>query len=91
MLKKQNTFVKIISYIYTSAERNNRNIITSHYTSQTSAYYSFTMQLLFARVLNRVTRMHNQLLTIAFRMYFIYSNEENDQHFICTNLCITLD
>lgn len=59
--------------------------------SQTSAYYSFTMQLLFARVLNRVTRMHNQLLTIAFRMYFIYSNEENDQHFICTNLCITLD
>lgn len=75
MLKKQNIFVKIISYIYTSAER---NIITSLYTSQTSAYYSFTMQLLFARVLNRVTRMHNQLLTIAFRMYFIYSNEEND-------------
>lgn len=78
MLKKQNTFVKIISYIYISAERNNRNIITSLYTSQTSAYYSFTMQLLFARVLKRVTRMHNQLLTIAFRMYFIYSNEEND-------------
>lgn len=78
MLKKQNIFVKIISYIYTVAERNNRNIITSLYTSQTSAYYSFTMQLLFARVLKRVTRMHNQLLTIAFRMYFIYSNEEND-------------